>query len=61
MLLNHHCCVISGFRREVEEICALLGYYTAHSSYSLSTFRDNLPVPFSRISWTLLMGPIGCP
>jgi len=24
-------CVISGFRREVEEICALMGYYAACS------------------------------
>ena len=27
--------------------CALLGYYAASSGNSLSTFRDNLSVPFS--------------
>jgi len=61
MALNHHYYMISGFRREVDEICALLGYYATYSSISLSTFRDNLPVQFSRISWPLKMGPIGCP
>jgi hypothetical protein len=28
--------VISGFRREADEICALLGYYAAHSGYFLT-------------------------
>jgi hypothetical protein len=32
--------VISGFRREVGENCALLGYYTAGSCNFLPTFRD---------------------
>ena len=45
-------CAISGFRREVQENCVLLGYYTASSGNSLPTFRDNLSVPSSRI---------GCP
>jgi len=45
--------VITGFRREVDENCALLGYYAASSGNSLTTFRDNLSVP-------LKMGPIGC-
>jgi hypothetical protein len=40
-------CVISGFRREVHENCALLGYYAAHSGNTLPTFRDNLSVPSS--------------
>jgi len=31
--------VISGFSREVDEICALLGYYAACSCNSLPTFR----------------------
>ena len=39
-------CVISGFRREGDENCALLGYYAA--------FRDNH-------SWFLKLGPIGSP
>jgi uncharacterized membrane protein YeiH len=40
--------VISGFRRE-EEICALLGCYTAYGGNSLPTFRDNLLGPSSRV------------
>jgi len=39
--------VISGFRRQVDEICASLGYYTASSGHFLSKFRDNLSVPSS--------------
>jgi hypothetical protein len=37
-----------GFRRDVDEICALLGYYAASSGNSVPTFRDNLSVPFSK-------------
>jgi hypothetical protein len=48
--------IISGFRREADENCALLGYYAANSGDSLSTFRDDLSVPYSRIK----MGLIGC-
>jgi hypothetical protein len=33
---------ISGIRRKVDEICALLGYYAAYSGNFLPTFRDNL-------------------
>jgi hypothetical protein len=40
--------LISGFRHDVDEICALLGYYAAYSGNSLPTFRDNLPVLSSR-------------
>ena len=49
-------CVISGFLREVDEMCALLGNYAAYSGNSLLTFRDNLSVTSSRVqkSW------IGC-
>jgi len=36
--------VISGFRREVEENCALLGFYAASSGNFLATFRDKLSV-----------------
>lgn len=39
--------VISGFRHQVYEICALLRYHTAYSSNSLPKFRD-------------MMGPRGC-
>ena len=41
--------VISGFRREVDEIWALLDYYAAYSGNFLSTFRDSLSVPSSRV------------
>ena len=36
---------ISGFRRDVDEICALLGYYAASTGNLLPTFRDNLSAP----------------
>ena len=39
--------VISGFRRELDEKCALLGYCAASSGNFLPTFRDNLSVPSS--------------
>jgi len=35
-------------RVEVDEICTLLGYYTAYIGKSLPTFWDNLSVPSSR-------------
>jgi hypothetical protein len=38
--------LISGFRCEVNENCALMGYYAASSGHSLPTFQDNLSVPF---------------
>jgi hypothetical protein len=41
--------VISGFRRIVGEICALLGYYAASSHNPLPTFRDNVSVPSSGV------------
>ena len=47
--------MISDFRRDVEEICALLGCYAAYSGSSLPTIRDNLSVPPSRAS--LKVGP----
>jgi hypothetical protein len=34
--------VISGFRRDVHEICALMGYYAAWNGNFLPTFRDKL-------------------
>jgi hypothetical protein len=42
-------CVISGFRREVDENCVLLRRYAASSGNSLPTFRYNLLVPPSRV------------
>ena len=62
-------CVKSGFRREVDENCAILGYCAAGSGNSLPTFQDNLSAPSSNAknprrpqdSWPLKMGPINCP
>jgi hypothetical protein len=41
--------VISGFRRDVDEICTLLGYYAASSGNPLPTFRENISVPSSKV------------
>jgi hypothetical protein len=41
--------VISGFRRDVDEIFALLGYYAASSGNPLPMFRDNVSVQSSRV------------
>jgi hypothetical protein len=35
-----HVCKISGFRREVDENCAILGYYAESSGNSLPTSRN---------------------
>jgi hypothetical protein len=40
---------ISGYRRDADEICALLGYYTVSSGNPLPTFRDNLSVSYPRV------------
>jgi hypothetical protein len=37
--------VTSGFRRDADEICALLGFKAAPSGKPLPTFRDNVWVP----------------
>jgi len=39
--------MISGFRREVAENCALQGYYAASNANFLLTFLANLSVPSS--------------
>jgi len=41
-------CMISGFRHNVEEICALFGYYAAQNGNSVLMFWDILSGPFSR-------------
>ena len=41
--------VISGFSREEDENCALLGCYAESSGNFLPTFRDNLSIPSSRV------------
>ena len=48
--------VISGFRPNVDEICALLGCYAAWSGNSLPTLRDDLSVPSSRASYAAQRG-----
>jgi hypothetical protein len=42
--------VIPGFRRDVDEICALLGCYSASSVNPLPSFRDNISVPTSMVN-----------
>jgi hypothetical protein len=37
----------SGFRRDGDEICAVLGYYAAPTGSCLPTLRDKLSVPFN--------------
>jgi len=39
--------LISRFRREADEKCVLLGYFTKSSGNLLPTFWDNLSVPSS--------------
>jgi hypothetical protein len=41
--------VISGFRRDVDDICAVLGHYAALSGSSVPMFRDNQSVPSSTV------------
>jgi hypothetical protein len=41
--------VIPGFRRDVEQISALLGYHAALSGSYVPTFRNSLSVPSSRV------------
>lgn len=44
LIKNEWLNVVSDFRREVNENCALMGYYAACSGNSLSSFRNNLSV-----------------
>jgi hypothetical protein len=46
--------LISGFIRDVDEICGLLGNYTASCGNYLPTFRDNVSVPSSRVKLGIL-------
>jgi hypothetical protein len=41
--------LISGFRRDVHEICCFLGYYAASSNNPLPTFRDNVSISSLRV------------
>ena len=49
-------CVISGFSRDADKICALLQYYAAFSGCSVPTFQDNLSVPSSRVNKSKIKG-----
>jgi len=46
-------CVTSGFRREVDENCTLLGTFAASSGNSLPMFSENLSVPSTVRNWIL--------
>jgi hypothetical protein len=39
-------CLISGFHRKVDEVCAVLGYYAVSSGNFLLRFWDNLSFGF---------------
>jgi hypothetical protein len=52
MMMNYALRLISGFRREVAENCALPGCYAASSGNFLPTFRDNISVPSSMVETT---------
>jgi hypothetical protein len=41
--------LISAFRYDVVEICALLKYHAPSNGNPLSTFRESVSVPFSRV------------
>jgi hypothetical protein len=41
--------VISGFHRDADEICSLLGHYAVWSGNPIPTFRDNVSVAYSRV------------
>jgi hypothetical protein len=43
-------CAISGFRRDIDEICALRGYYAASSGNALPAFQGNLSFPSSKVN-----------
>jgi len=49
--------MISGFYCSVNEVCALLGFYTAETGSSLPTFQDNLSVPPSSIKHARVLDP----
>ena len=53
----HFPCEVPGFRREVDENCALLGCYSASSGEFLRTFRDNLSVPYSKGQESKMLTP----
>jgi len=46
--INKNICGVSGFRRSVLDVFALLGYYAALFGSRLPKFRDSLQVPSSK-------------
>jgi hypothetical protein len=48
---------ISGFRRDIDEICGLLGYYAVSSGNPLPTFRDNVLVQIFKCQEVRLLDP----
>ena len=64
IFLNHpvsFLCVISGFRRGVNEVLALLGCYSSLTGTELQTFRDNPSAPLSWSVKHLKIGQLDCP
>jgi hypothetical protein len=51
--MEHALCLISGIRRNVHEIFALLGRYVAYIGGYLLTFRDHLSMSSSRVKQLL--------
>jgi hypothetical protein len=49
---------ISGFRRDADDICTLLGCHAVSSGSSIPTCRDKLSAPFSRVKVTLENGEV---
>ena len=49
MISQTNVTLISGLRRDVHEICGLLGNYAASCGNYLPTFRDNVSVPSSQV------------
>jgi len=59
-------CEISGFYHGVDEVFALLGFYTLYVDVCLLMFQDIQLVPSSKIhscltACPLKIGPTGCP
>ena len=41
--------ITSGFRRNLDDICALLGYYAVYSERQLPTFKESLSVRSAKV------------
>jgi hypothetical protein len=48
-VVNSNVTLISGFRRDVDESCTLMGYYAASCGNCLPTFWDNVSVTSSQV------------